>query len=277
MLDSIPVIVSVAPREAETHQRTFASLLATGFERIIAMCEPGTDIVGIPAECRVNPERFGNWRNFVQALRIGLSLNVPYFMTAEDDIELCRGVHDFLVRSEWPDRKCGCLSLYSSRQLENYPTGRRFRVDDEHALDFAGACAFMFSRDAAQSLLWWADNKGWKGHAAGTIVEPERKEAADTFVGEMLTLMGYSIWAHNPTLVNHIGKKSTMANHDNPSPYRMPLNFPGVDADLRTIFRDEIIAGYGNRVSVLSGCLKNRTMSPDEYNQEIHNAVNRAL
>ncbi len=237
---SYPVIVSVAPRD--THRRTFASIRAAGFERIIATCEPGTDTGNIDAECRINSERLGNWRNFVEALRIGLSLDVPYFVTAEDDIEICRGVQDFLVGSEWPDRKCGCLQLYSSMALDAYQRGRRFRLDDEHAFDLAGACALVFRRDAAQSLVWWADNKGWRGHAAGTIDEPERKAAADTFVGEVLTLMGYSIWAHNPTLVNHIGEKSTMGHHVYKNPYRKPLNFPGVDADLESIFTEEMKA-----------------------------------
>lgn len=237
MLESIPVVVTVAPREADTHRRTFTSLQAAGFKRIIATCEPGTDTANIDAEWRlINQERLGNWRNFVEALRIGLTLEASYFVTAEDDIDLCRGVHDFLVRSDWPDSKCGCLSLYSAMPLNAYPPGNRFRLEDRHALDLAGACALMFRRDAAESLVWWADNKGWRGHAAATINEPEQKEAADTFVGEILTLMGYSIWAHNPTLVNHIGEKSTMGHHVYSNPYRTPLNFPGTDADLREIF-----------------------------------------
>lgn len=237
----IPVIVSVAPRAADIHQRTFRSIRQAGFDAVFATCEPGTDETNVDAVIAPHSVRQGQWRNFVQALRLGVSRNAPYFITAEDDVEFCKGTAEFLALAGWPAADCGCVQLYSAKPMECYPAGRRSRMSDIHSLDLLGACALMFRRDAAIALIQWADTKGWRGHAVATIDEPQIKEAADTYVGEVLTFLGYSIWTHNPSLVDHIGIVSTLAEHNNKmGPNRQPLNFPGVDADLLSIFAEEL-------------------------------------
>lgn len=236
---SFPVIVSVTNRNYTLHRRTFAAIRGAGFGRIYATVEPGVALGWLNGELTVHKERRGQWRNFVEALRIGIATEAEHFITLEDDVELCRGTSEFLHRANWPELKCGCLQLYSANPLSGYPRGRRFRLDVTHALDLVGACALMFRRDAAINLVKWADTQGWRGDSPGSIDEPEKKKAADTFVGEVLTRLDYSIWSHNPTLANHIGEESTLG-HAKESPTRIPLDFPGLDADLTMIFADEI-------------------------------------
>lgn len=242
-----PVIVSVSPRDSEIHRRTFASLRVAGFAVIHATCEPGTILEPIKGVVKVHASRRGQWRNFVEALRIGIATEAPYFVTLEDDVELCCGAAEYVARVGWPSADCGCVQLYCALPLKVYPIGRRSRLSDVHALDLLGACALMFRRDAAEILVEWADKMGWRGDTAGIIEDPVEKKAADTFVGEVLTLKRLSIWAHNPSLANHIGGKSTLGHTSksiNPllaeNPNRKPLNFPGVDADLNAIFSEEL-------------------------------------
>ena len=237
----IPVVVSVAPRDAEIHKRTFASIHGAGFDSVFATCEPGVVEEHVDAVIAPHSVRQGQWRNFIQALRLGVSRNTAYFITAEDDVEFCKGTADFLARAGWPEADCGCLQLYSAKPMECYHVGRRSELSTLHSLDCLGACALMFRRDAAIALIQWADTKGWRGHANGNIDDPQRQEAADTFVGEVLTFLGYSIWTHNPSIVNHIGIVSTISDHnDRTGPNRQALNFPGIDADLKSIFAEEL-------------------------------------
>lgn len=238
----IPVAVTVSPRDSNIHRRTFDSILAAGFQIVRATCEPGTvgENLGVPYF--IHAERQGQWRNFANALRAGVKSQQPYFITAEDDVEFCRGTAAFLLAAGWPAKDCGCLQLYSAMPLASYPVGRRSELDDQNALDLCGACALMFRRDAATALLEWADNKGWRGDTTATVEDPVEKKAADTFVGEVLTMLGFSVWAHNPSIVNHIGDKSTLGHDNWDRPNRRTLNFPGVDADLNKIFAEELNA-----------------------------------
>lgn len=239
---NIPVIVSVTDRDSTIHRRTFAAARGAGFTRIYATVEPGVNLdVFDPEFTMVHEDRRGQWRNFVEALRIGIATEATYFITLEDDVELCKGTRELLHRMGWPELDCGCLQLYSANPLNGYPYGRRFRLDIVHALDLVGACALMFRRDAALDLVESAETEGWHGDVRGLepINEPEKKKASDTFVGEVLTRREYTVWSHNPTLANHIGEESTLG-HAKESPTRIPLNFPGIDADLTTIFVEEL-------------------------------------
>lgn len=242
---SMPVVVTVSPRDREIHRRTFSAARGAGFNDLYATCEPGTDTNWIDATRMLNRTRFGQWRNFIEALRIGIGTWEDYFMTLEDDVELCRGTSELLRQTGWPADDCGCLQLYSAEPLNVYPVGRRSKLDVIHVLDMLGACALVFRRDAAITLVEWADTNGWRGHAVGIIDDPVNKIAADTFVGEVLHFSRFSIWIHNPSLSNHIGNKSTLGHdkwdHDQViGPNRKPLNFPGVDADLKKIFSEEL-------------------------------------
>lgn len=244
----IPAIVSVSPREAEIHRRAFASINGAGFSVVHASCEPGTTLRDpISGVAKLHAERRGQWRNFIEALKIGLSTDSKYFVTLEDDVELCRGTADLIDRAGWPAPDCGCVQLYSAAPLSVYPVGRRSQLSTVHALDLLGACALLFRRDAASILVEWADTKGWRGDTTGIIDDPAEKKAADTFVGEVLTFHRMSIWSHNPSLANHIGDASTLGHTSksvNPllteNPNRKPLNFPGIDADLNAIFSEEL-------------------------------------
>lgn len=242
---NLPVFMTASPRDPAIHSRSIQSVSLAGFNDMTIVCEPGLSSDSFPYARVVNhAQRQGQWRNFISALRLGVASGAKYFLTVEDDVELCHGTAKFIARTNWPADDCGCVQLYSADPLKEYPRGRRSRLSTIHALDMLGACALLFRSDAAADLVKWADVKGWRGDAVIVVEEPEKKKAADTFVGEVLTFLGYSIWTHNPTIVNHIGTDSTLGHAVDPSKptytNRQPLDFPGADADLHEIFKEEL-------------------------------------
>lgn len=243
----IPAAMTAAPRGGDTQDRCLRSALAAGFRDLTVYCEPGTTL---PAWVReslptvTHDERMGQWRNWLFALEATLTTRprAPYLCTLEDDVLFCRGVMDWLESEPWPSPACGCLQLYTSAFYEDYPSGRRSRLADEHALDLLGACAMVFSRAAAECLVEWGRSHGWRGHVyealAAAQTDPAEKEGADTYVGEVLTFRGFEIWIHNPSLAEHIGDDSTL-NHQGTMPRRRGLRFPGEDANARALFTKE--------------------------------------
>lgn len=247
-MSTIPVIMTAAHRDPVIHSRSCRSIVSAGFRNVTVLCEPGTiQDAFTGARVLVHAGRQGQWRNFIAALRTGVASGSVCFITIEDDVELCRGAAELIAKVGWPADKCGCVQLYSAYPLREYPFGRRSELSIIHALDLLGACALLFRRDAAMALIQWADEKGWRGDVMTVVDDPSKKKAADTFVGEVLTFFGYSIWAHNPTIANHIGTESTLGHAVDPKKpdyrNREPLNFPGVDADLNAIFSEELRCG----------------------------------
>lgn len=246
-----PVAMTAAPRERAVHQRCVASVLRAGFSDLTICAEPGTCVCdwraqGLPVV--IHGRRLGQWSNFIFSLRHLLQIrpDAPLLCTVEDDVVFCRGVAELLRLHRWPSERCGCLQLYTSAHYDRYPQSQRSRLEPADALDLLGACALVFSRPAAQCLVDWADDYGWRGHVyesvAAAQTDPADKEGADTYVGEVLTYRGYEIWMHNPSLAQHIGDVSTLGHVDG-TPRRTGLNWPGEDADAIQLLTQEAPCG----------------------------------
>lgn len=237
-MTNIPVFMTAAPRDRVTQERAIASVRDAGMGALTILAEPATDLVGYHAiEIIQHSEQQGQWRNLITALRAGIASGAKCFLTMEDDVILHRQTAALLAASEWPSDNCGCLQLYSSERLrKRYHRGGRSKLRPQDALDLLGCCALLFSRGAAKTLVDWADEHGWRGDTGGIIETLCEKKAGDTFVGEVLIQQGYDIWIHNPSIADHIGHESTMGHHNKETPNRRPLDFPGVNSDLFSIF-----------------------------------------
>jgi len=236
----IPVVITASPRDKETHRQCLSSVYTAGFRDVTICCEPGTELSanGVPWCTKIeHRERMGQWRNFVFALKWHLFRSAgDVFCTMEDDIVLCENVAELLEREPWPSHQCGCVQLYAPQAYDRFPVGERSLLTIETSLDMLGACALLFSRAAAQCLVHYADVNGWRGDAYQEIDNPADKKAADTFVGEVLTLEKFLIYTRNPSLADHIGDKSTLG-HKGDTPRRQALNFPGRTANAMEVFR----------------------------------------
>lgn len=243
-----PVFVMAAPREGSMHVRTLASVFGAGFSRVTVSCEPGTYTNPLKSLFPVasivqHRQRLGQWQHLIAVLRMALAAGRPYFLLVEDDVEVCRDAADLIARTAWPANDCGVVQLYAAESYKNkYPYGVRSRLRPENALDMLGACALLFRLDAAKVLVEWTATNVWRGDTGATIDEPTKKKAGDTFIGEILTQKGFSIWTHNPSIANHIGtEESTLGHQIFNSPNRRTLAFPGIDADLVKIFEGDLV------------------------------------
>lgn len=229
-------VMTAAPRDPHTQRRSLDSVKRAGFSPHI-VAEPGVDVRGVFAGVPVHNAavRQGQWANFMRALHIGLWLGKDRFLTCEDDVLFCAGTADALSCMELP-RQCGCLLAYTAAAYSDYPPGLS-RLSVENALDMLGACALVFPAAVAKQLESWGIEKGWRGDPYNTVDEQVQKKAADTFVGEVLTFLGWEIWIHNPSFAQHIGDESTLGHHLHglDSRRRTALAWPGEHVDARTI------------------------------------------
>lgn len=235
----IPVAITMAPRptEPDVHDRCFTSMYHAGIIGVHIYAEPGKYLASWPScALYVHPQRLGEWRNFIFALRTILSEypSASHVMTCQDDVVWCRGTMDYLNAMLWPSDRCGVVHAYTSRKYACYPRGL-VRLSPEHARAMAGACGLVYSREAAELLVSHADTKGWRGHTRDTITDPVKMEGVDTYVGEVLTDAGYEIWVHNPSLGQHIAKDSTL-DHGGPFGSRVAANWPGENVDAAEVF-----------------------------------------
>jgi len=239
-------VMTAAPRAENVQARAICSVIDAGFKLKIC-AEPDTHglFVIMLSESDLSRwtrrylHRQGQWHNFLNALLFGIRHGDQHFITCEDDILCTRHLAEAAHALPWPSENCGVVQLYTSAGYRDYFTGlQKLREDD--AMDMLGACCLLWDRKAAIDVLKWGNEKGWRGDSHDTIDDPVEKKAADTFVGEVLTHLGYEIWIHTPTLVEHIGTESSLGHKvTDPKLFdpkrRQGADFPGEDADAREV------------------------------------------
>lgn len=239
----IPVALTMAPRysEPDVHRRCFESLDAAGFRNIYVFHEPGRydHWPGNAVRFFGAQQRLGEWHNYIRALRTMLDLHpdAERLVTVQDDVAWCHGSWQRIQSLQWPSQLCGVVHAYTSRRYASYPTGRMSRLNDVHARSMAGACGLIYSRPAAELLVDTADRFGWRGHTRDVIDDPQAKEGVDTYIGETVTVGGFEIWIHNPSMGQHIAKDSTLG-HGGPFGSRVAANWPGEQADALGLYAD---------------------------------------
>lgn len=239
----IPVALTMAPRysEPDVHRRCFESMDAAGFRNIYVFHEPGRydHWPGNAVRFFGAQQRLGEWQNYIRALRTMLDLHpdAERIMTVQDDVAWCMNVAERVSNMPWPSEKCGAVHAYTSRRYASYPAGQVSRLIEVHARCMAGACGVVYSRAAAERLVFIADLIGWRGHTRDVIDDPQLKEGVDTFIGETLDDGKFEIWIHNPSMGQHIAKDSTLG-HGGPFGSRVAANWPGEQADALGLYAD---------------------------------------
>jgi len=195
-----------APRPEPTIQQTLASLRDAGFTDVHVFAEPGS---WIPEESgslpvTVHGAHLGNIGQFCTALT-ELYMAQPHadcYAVFQDDVAAARGLKDWCDEQFWPLRH-GLVSLYTSRVHSGDSVGW-------HVLDLGfyrtfGALAFVFRHDVLQEFL-----------TDGQVLRYRQRHAHgdDSLVGEWANRYGIGIAYHTPSLVQHTGKVSSLADHD---------------------------------------------------------------
>lgn len=238
--------VTTAPRNSPTLKRSLDSIRAAGFDPVI-FAEPETPLSGIEAEIVQRRAKLGVVVNWIQGLQDLLARfpDAQALAMFQDDILLCKGVREFLEHDLWPRRDSGVVSLYCPNakgyERESF-TGTR-RISQKNLI---GACAMVVPRHVAELIVTGQHRNKWRGFAEGgqsAINDPARWKALDAFIGHALAAAGLSADFYDPSLVQHIGKTSTLYGKlsihakRQGREFRRSKRFPGEDAKASEVYR----------------------------------------
>lgn len=218
-------ITTVPARFNTTLPKTIASLKAAGFDnpRLYVDGHDDSKLVkdrfGLEATCHFpNLRTFGNWITTLWDIYIRNPHALRYAIF-QDDFITCSNLKEYLEITPYPEK--GYLNLYTfPANQERCPKGHvGFYPANQKGL---GAVALIFTREAVEILLSHQHmakrpQHKTRGHKAidGGIVETFRKS-------------GWKEYVHNPSLVQHIGRTSSMGNRTQP----LATSFLGEGFDL---------------------------------------------
>jgi orotate phosphoribosyltransferase len=211
--DDWAVGMTVAPRPVSTLKQSVASTMSAGWQPLL-FAEPGSDLSG-RGNCQVvqRSQRLGCFHNWL-AMLTELLQRFPQarrILTLQDDVAFTRDVRAFLEREPWPHETCGMLSLYTAGHYQNgKPPYSTIRVTRR---PFWGALATVFPRKVAEAIVADPQSRQWLGAREKNYTLGSPKIAnSDTFIGRWLDSHGYTIWAYDPGLSQHIAETSSLNN-----------------------------------------------------------------
>lgn len=212
--------------------RTLNSLKQAGFEMprlFIDGDNRGFERFGLPMTHRAQRiQPFGNWYLALLELTIREPHAVRYAIF-QDDIVVCRSLREYLSAIEHP--KDGYLNLITYPENQKLANGREgFYHSNKRGL---GAQALVFTNEQARLLLrqqHMTDKpmSATRGHRAidGGVVDAFRKA-------------GFHEYVHNPSLVWHTGRVSSMGNSVQPA----ATSFRGEDWDALSLLQKDRKSG----------------------------------
>lgn len=218
-------ITTVPGRRCNLFAETLDSLRLAGFDEPRLFVD-GCDEVelysefNLPVTLRSSPalRTAGNWTLSLYELYIR-NPNADRYAIFQDDFVTYRNLRSYLSCCEYPET--GYWNLYT------FPQNQRLAPSRTHVGWYPsnqwgrGAVALVFSRQAVVTLLSSLhlterpqdSRRGWKAIDGG-IVESMKKA-------------GWTEFVHNPSLVQHTGRVSSMGN----SPHAKAVSFKGVEFD----------------------------------------------
>jgi glycosyltransferase involved in cell wall biosynthesis len=195
-----------ASRSEPTIGDTLRSLWRAGFDDVHLFAEPGA---AVPDEFSHLPvsrrgRKLGTLGNTYSALAelYMLRPDAGYYAIFQDDLEVAEGLKAWCEGEPWP-ADAGLISLFTPRVLAGETTGWRLLRMGFHRT--FGAQAFVFRRDAL--LRFMTDSRV-------LAMRHDFSNSIDGVVGEWSTRTGLGIAYHTPSLVQHVGYRSSIEGHD---------------------------------------------------------------
>ena len=143
----------------------------------------------------------GSWPNLRRALqgRFEARPDAEAIVVFQDDVRVARGLRGWLNDALWPApvETIGVVSLYTA--TPNHLRPGWFTLDDLPVYRPYGALAFCFPRHAVELLLQKPANLAFKC-------------GSDTSVATFCRNNKLSYWLHSPSLVEHVGEVSSIAD-----------------------------------------------------------------
>jgi hypothetical protein len=177
--------ITTVPERCELFDRTRASLHAAGFDSPFVFYD--SDHIGCT----------GNWIRCLCEL-YSRDSHADRYAVFEDDVLACRNLREFLERCEWPPGYCN---------LFTFPERESRKLDGWFAAPFRGrgTQGLVFTRDQTVELL----------SARWMYLHQQQKDGrrgVDGAIHIALAEKGIKEYCHYPSLLQHIGGKSTLGH-----------------------------------------------------------------
>lgn len=224
--------VITAPRPVRTVERSVASLRLSGFRGEVVLSSDDPTLTGVDgATLYNNPVVRGNFRNWLQCLRLLLESNSPWLCISEDDVTWvpdCQSVleHDLkLLEISDKIKRVGALSLYFPIVMSSQIDGGKSLPPGWHeatrGIKTWGAQSFLFSRKMAEDLLA-------SPHMREYEANPKWSKNVDGIVADVLAKHSLSILYRVPCLVNHdLGRANSSLGYPDDRPKLETKYFTG--------------------------------------------------
>ena len=227
--------VTTAPRKKPTLGSTVESVVQAGWPEVHLFAEPGTRIPARARGQRISrrPRTMGAWPNFLLSLT-ELFLAEPHaeaYLMVQDDVQLVRGLREYLESALWPSHSLGVVSLYAASHQDRGDGTGLYPAD--HGWGVWGAQAYVFPNAALRAFLRnpAVINHRHRGPRHG-------KCNVDSVVGRWCREAGLAYYTHAPSLAQHIGDSSTLWSHAKAAGRCCASSFPGKTVEIREFMSD---------------------------------------
>jgi len=201
--------ITTAPRTKETLTTTLKSLRRAHFdEPAHIFAEPGSIIAPYDnLNYHWNETTLGGFKNYDNTLKwLRDNTTDELIMVCQDDILVSRRawyhLHDFLKSHTEQLKDTGYISLYLSRHHKDLGKNKGF---NQHYIGwnpcFWGALCYVFTRHGLEALL---DYHAYQNYGSNQQI--------DCIICECFTQMGMRMYYHSPSLIDHVGRHSTLGH-----------------------------------------------------------------
>jgi hypothetical protein len=160
-----------------------------------------------------------------------MDIEAEVYAIFEDDISLCRNIRPYLENLIPSLARFGALSLYTPSHQSKRSLGLHCIHDEAFRAERVwGTQAIVFSKDSLVRFLT-AQNVMDHRRVGYGIYNKNR----DTALGIWAKVNGERLFCHTPSLVQHIGKESSV-HHE----FHSAVDFVGEDFDAMTLLNEKI-------------------------------------
>lgn len=228
-------VTTVPSRRKDLLPKTLVSLAVAGFDSPRLFVDGDKDAVswekefGMEVSCRYpNVRTFGNWMLSLWELYLR-NPTAQRYAIFQDDFITSRNLRRYLNCVPYPDKGYLNLFTFNSNQrlapkTEHGGTQDGFYLSNQYG---RGAVALVFSLECVVELLA-------SRHMSERPQDSTRgHKAVDGAIVTALAKAGWKEYVHSPSLVQHTGEFSSMANR----PHQPAESFRGQDYDLLDLLR----------------------------------------
>lgn len=215
-------ITTVPERAGTLLPQTLRSLASAGFDRPVLFVDGNiSGYEELEVVCHPN---VGQMRNWMQALFfLFTTQEADRYAIFEDDVLACRQLREYLVRCPPGKVYWNLITLDENRAFTK-------DVPGWHESNQLGrsACGLVFDRSTVDCLLRM--ERFVRGPSVGETM-------SDAVVIATLKSLGYKELVHYPSLLEHVGRESTLGNS-----FGQVIAFQGVDYDLLSLPAPKAVA-----------------------------------